>query len=98
MAEEEIRSELRQVRYYHLHKKHLDIHLNDIPNNITEITKKYNGMIKDAPIMLYHIYIGLYIWGQTQESLANDLDFTMDYITKCHKKLLKFFLEKSIMN
>lgn len=97
MTENEIRSELRQVRYYHLHKKHLDIQLkNGTPNQITHIIKKYNRMIKDAPIMLYHIYVGLYIWGQTQEALAFDMDFTTDYISKCHKKLIKFFFEKSL--
>ena len=42
------------------------------------------------------IYVGLYIWGQTQEALAFDMDFTTDYISKCHKKLIKFFFEKSL--
>ena len=58
MTEHDIRMELRQVRYYHLHKKHLDISLkNGIPNRLTQITKKYNRLIKDAPILLYHIYV-----------------------------------------
>ena len=97
MTEHDIRMELRQVRYYHLNKKHLDISLkNGIPNRITQITKKYNRLIKDAPILLYHIYVGLYIWGQTQEALAFDMDFTIDYISKCHKKLITFFFEKSL--
>ena len=95
MIEKDIRSELRQVRYHHLHKKHLDIPLKDgIPNRITQITKKYNRLIKEAPILLYHIYVGLYIWGQTQEALAYDTGFTTDYIQKCHKKLIKFFSDK----
>ena len=96
MTEDEIRSELRQIRYYHLHKKHLDITLtNGIPNRITQIIKKYNQMIETAPIMLYHLYVGLYIWGETQGALAFDMDLTTDYISKCHKKLIKFLLTKS---
>lgn len=71
MIEKDIRSELRQVRYYHLHKKHLDIPLKGgIPNRITQITKKYNRLIKEAPILLYHIYVGLYIWGADSRGIS----------------------------
>lgn len=90
----QIRNDLKDIRYYYARKDMFDKYFEDTgENHIIEIVKKYHGAIKSAPIRLYDLYTSLYINNNTQEVLAEDLNFTPEYIQKLNSKLLKFLQE-----
>lgn len=92
----QIREDLKDIRYYHSRKELLDkaIQL----SGKSEILRKidiYNNAMLYAPPKLLDVYYSLYFQNHTQESLAAELGFTIDYIFKLHKQLLKF-LQKQL--
>ena len=87
-----IRKELKEIRYYSMYRKDIDKALDFCPKHeVVDLLQTYNRAIEFAPIQLYHIYYKLYIKCHTQESLANDLKLTPEYIYKLHAKLIQFF-------
>ncbi len=91
MTLEQIRTDLKEIRYYHSRKDLLDkaIQL----SGKSEILKKidiYNTAMQSATPKLLDVYYSLYFNNHTQESLSDELGFTIDYIYKLHKQLLKF--------
>ena len=91
----QIRNDLKDIRYYYARKEWFDKSFEDTgENHILEIVQKYHSAILSAPIKLYDLYTSLYINNNTQEVLADDLNFTPEYIQKLNKNLLKFFQNK----
>lgn len=91
MTLEQIRNDLKDIKYYNSRKELLDkaIQL----SGKSEILKKidvYNSAMQSASPKLLDIYYSLYFNNHTQESLADELGFTIDYIYKMNKQLLKF--------
>lgn len=87
-----IRKELKEIRYYSMYQKDIDKALNFCPNHeVVDLVQIYNRAIGFAPLQLYHIYYKLYIKCHTQESLANDLKLTPEYVYRLHAKLVQFF-------
>lgn len=96
MTLEQIRNDLKDIRYYHSRKELLDkaIQL----SGQSEILKKidlYNTAMQSASPKLLDVYYSLYFKNHTQESLSDELGFTVDYIYKMNKQLLKF-LQKQL--
>ena len=61
---DQIRRELRDIRYYYSKKNMFDAAFKETGgNNITELVEKYNLSIKEASPQLYDIYISLYMAG-----------------------------------
>mgnify|MGYP001084173082 FL=1 len=88
----EIRNDLKDIKYYYSRKSTFD-EASDylgIPNNIIVKVKIYNEAMQDAPPKLYDIYYSLYVKNYTQESLADKLGFTLDYIQKANAELIRY--------
>ena len=81
-----IRKELKEVRYYYANREMFDQAAKDVgENEIIKTVNRYNAAVK-----LYALYIGLYVGNRTQEALAQDMNFSPDYIYRQHRKLLRF--------
>lgn len=92
----EIRNDLANIRYYYARKEVFDkAELSIGKNAITEVAKKYNVAIRNAPPRLYDLYISLYIMNNTQESLAAEMNYSLQNIQLHHTNLVQF-LQKSI--
>lgn len=95
MTIKQIRTELKQVRYYYSRRAVFDKALKEVGNkNISDLIKKYNEAVSTAPPQLYDIYIGLYVNFKTQEELSEEMDYSPDYVQKLNNKLVRFFHEK----
>ena len=86
-----IRKELKEVRYYYANRKMFDQAAKDVgENEIIKTVNRYNAAVQKAPVKLYALYIGLYVGNRTQEALAQDMNFSPDYIYRQHRKLLQY--------
>ncbi len=88
---EDIRKDLKDIRFYYTYRKDL-LEASKIiyENELVIKIDVYNKAMIYAPILLYHIYHGLYIQSNTLQSLANKLCFSYDYIQKLNRKLVSF--------
>lgn len=94
MQAEEIRKNLLDIRYYYFRKKAFDKATLEIGENaIVKLVKQYNAIIVNAPPRLYDLYVSLYTQNTTQENLAEELNYSSDYIQKLHQKLMQYFQE-----
>lgn len=92
--EEVVKEDLSEIKYYHTYKKKLDMYMaENLPSSVVELNKLYADCIRNAPIRLYHVYVGLYIKGWTQEGVANDMNYTLNYVQNLNSKLIQFFQE-----
>lgn len=89
-----IRNELKDIRYYFSRKTVFDKEKESIGvNSICKKIEEYNKAICFAPPRLFDLYITLYKENNTQESLADKLGYTNEYISKLNKELIKFFFK-----
>lgn len=89
---EQIREELKEIRYYYSRKKFFENSFGRVaPNDVVETVKEYNQIIISAPPRLYDLYISLYTNNVTQESLAAELGYSTQYVQKLNQKLVAFF-------
>ena len=95
MKLETIRADLKEIRYYYTRKDIFDEATKIVGgNNILEKVERYNRVVCHAPPLLYDLYVGLYIKGNTQEALSVELGYTPEYVQMLHKKLLLFLQNK----
>jgi len=95
MTLNEIREDLKDIRYYYSRKKLFDSVVSEIGSNtIEQKLQRYNEAVREASPKLFDLYICLYIHNNTQESVSNELGYTPEYIQMLNKKLLKFLQEK----
>lgn len=96
MTLEQIREDLKGVRYYYTRKNIFDEASSTVGiNSIVQKVMKYNEAVKAASPKLYDLYVCLYIKNYTQEGLSIELNYTPEYIQMLNKKLL-LFLQKVI--
>lgn len=92
---EEIKEDLKNIRYYYARKKALDEAFRNIGyNTIVKRVEVYNEMIKTATPQLCDLYVSLYINNHTQESLADAMCCTRETVNFMNKKLLLYFQSK----
>ena len=92
----EIREDLRDVRFYYMRKKVFDANAKSVGvNAIQKKVDKYNSVVQTAPPRLYDLYIGLYVEGNTQQGYSIELGYTEKHIQKQNKELL-LFLQKNL--
>ena len=92
----EIRSDLANIRYYYARKEVFDkAEISIGKNAVIDVAKKYNAAIRTAPPRLYDLYISLYIMNNTQESLAAEMNYSLQNIQLHHTNLV-LFLQKQI--
>ena len=91
LAIEKIREDLVEVRYYYTRKKVFDEAKESVGTNmILAKVKRYNEAMRQAPPLLYDLYVCLYTRNYTQEGLSLEWNYTPQYIQKLNKKLLLF--------
>ena len=92
----EIRKDLANIRYYYSRKEVFDkAEISVGKNAVIEVAKKYNAAIRTAPPRLYDLYISLYIMNNTQESLAAEMNYSLQNIQLHHTNLV-LFLQKQL--
>lgn len=92
---DEIRKELKEVRYYYARRAVFDKALREVGNkSIMDLVNKYNNAVNTAPPKIHDIYISLYVNYYTQEKLSEELNYSPDYVRKLNKELLKFLQKK----
>ena len=90
----EIRSDLRQIRYYYNYVKGKCIGEKEaIKNDIDDLVNLYNDAVKTAPVKIYEVYCSLYIEGHTIVSLASKWGYSVQAISVRNRQLVRF-LEK----
>ncbi len=90
----EIRADLRDIKYYYARRKMFDQTSNVVGRNIImEKVELYNACVCSA--RLYDIYVSLYLNNHTQESLSENIGYTVEYISKLNGQLIRF-LQKNL--
>ena len=90
-----IRTDLNNIRYYYSKREEFEKAFNYIGrNSIIDTIEEYNGIIRNAEPRLYELYVCLYVSNHTQESAAEELGYSLDYIVKGKKRLFKYFYEQ----
>lgn len=93
---DEIRNDLKDVRYYYTRKKAFDEAGREVGAcKVVEKVRRYNEMVRGASPQLYDVYNGLYIRNLTQEGFSIELCYTPEYVQMLNKRLL-LFLQKEI--
>ena len=91
MTIEEIREDLKEIRYYYGMSDLFRVGSKLVPPvQITQKVERYNKVIQNAPARLYAVYVGLYINNNTQAVLAEDWGYTNEYIKQLNNKLCEF--------
>jgi len=89
-----IKEELTQIRYYYSRKEQLDKSDPARKSPIFEMVRRYDDAISSASPDILDVYYSLYHEDHTHESMAAELGYTRDYVTKKNKKLLEHLLRK----
>lgn len=94
MTLNEIRDDLREIRYYYTHKAAFDNAVKLIgTNTVVEKAERYNKIIQSAPARMYDLYLGLYVNGYTQEAYADEAGYCPQHIQELNKQLI-LYLQK----
>lgn len=89
-----IREDLRNIRYYYSRKNNFEQAESTVGKlSILDIIEKYNKIVCKAPPRLYDLYVSLYLENNTQESLADKIKYTPEYLSRLNRKLIKFIYE-----
>ncbi len=95
---ENIREDLKNIRYYYSRKEVFDKASISVGQNSTlETIQLYNDVICSAPPRLYDLYVSLYLQNNTQDSLSMKLGYTVEHISRLNGQLVKF-LQKEFQN
>ena len=94
MTIEQVRKDLKEIRYYYSKKNELDYALDTVENSaIQSLLEKYNKVMRLAGIRLYSVYVSLYIQNQTQSSMAASENLCPGYVKQLNRNLIKFLAE-----
>lgn len=86
----EIRKDLRDIRYYYARKDMFDESFSNTGDNcILQTVKLYNAAVCAASPRLYELYVELYLKNKSQASVASEHGFTVEYVQRLHTKLIK---------
>ncbi len=88
---QQIRDDLKEIRYYMSRKAVFDKSAESVGQNAIE-TKMglYNSIVCNASPRLYDLYVSLYLENNTQESLSETLGYSVVHIGRLNGQLLKF--------
>ena len=86
--------DLNEIKYYFTHKEFFDNSYSITGNNkVLNTIERYNHAICDADQKIHELFVLMYIQGLSWEVVAATKPCSMDYISRHHKRLLKFFQE-----
>lgn len=95
MLSEQVKNELREVRYYFSRKTNMDALSKDAGVSISKVlADKYVNAIKSAPARLYDLFGCLYIQNKTQEVVASELCYSEEHIRRLIRDLINYFANK----
>ena len=63
-----------------------------IKNNILDLIEKYNVAMSIAEPKLFELYVCIYIHGNTYDAAAKEMAYSKDYVTKHHRRLMKYLI------
>ena len=90
---EEVKKDLNDIKFYYSRKDLFD--KSEIAeNSVIRLAEKYNRLMKDVPPRLFEVYMGLYVNGNTQESMALDEGYTLVYVNRTNIQLIEFLKHK----
>lgn len=91
-----VKNDLNDIRFFYARKEVFENGSQAIGENaITEKVKKYNEIMRYAPVRLYEFYVSLYLQNNTLESLAFKLGYAYGSIQHLNGHLIRF-LKKEI--
>ena len=96
MTKQELIKQLQDIRYYNTHSKMFSKAENTgFKGKTLEKIKKYDNLIRNAPLQPRMIYYKIFTEGRTQADTAKELGFSLSY-TKCLiRKLYTYLLEQT---
>ena len=95
MNVQEIRDDLKNIRYYFSRKVVFDKNLELVGQNvIAEKVAIYNRLICKATPRLYDLYVSLYLQNNTQESLSEKFGYSLEHISRLNTQLVNYFLKE----
>lgn len=97
MISEQVKTELREVKYYFSRKANMDaLSKNAGESSAKALADKYVNAIRQAPAKLYDLFGCLYIQNKTQEAVAMELCYSDEHIRRLTKDLINYFAKKII--
>lgn len=90
MTQKQIRTDLRDIRYYYARKTNLDKVFILVENEVKQKAESYNRLMQSAPPRLFELYFELYVHCHTQVEIAKMWGFCVGYIRNLHQKLCVF--------
>ncbi len=87
----QIRQDLRDIRYYYTKKELFDEMSGVVmPSTLLEKLARYNKAMEAAPARLFDLYVSLYVKGKTQAALAEERNYSCDYIKQLNLELCEY--------
>ncbi|MDE6441757.1 MAG: hypothetical protein K2L12_03270 [Clostridia bacterium] len=95
MTVQEVRKDLRAIRYYYSKQKDFEKAAETVgANRVAGIAQRYHRIVTNASPRLYEVYVQLYLRNNTQETLAFDWDCSTEYIKRLNKQLYEFIIDQ----
>lgn len=93
----QIRADLKEIRYYYKMKKLFDVAEKHVkPEIVINKVERYGTIMKTAPAKLFVIFYALYVDGKTHQKLAEDWNYSREYITRLNDALV-VYLQKNLI-
>ena len=88
MKLEKVREDLQEIRYYYTHHKANEI---QVRHEVVGKAERYSRIAEKAPPLLFDFYVSLYVLGRTQSSLAEERNYSPQYVKEINQKLCRYF-------
>lgn len=89
-----VREQLKMIRLYYANRACFDMAFRVLPHVVMEVAEKYAEIIRSSPLELYLLYYELYVKGLTQESAAEELGYSTEYVRQKHRRLVEYLTER----
>lgn len=91
MTVKEIKEDLKEIRFYYANQDMFNRSAKVVSAEaILHIVDKYNNAIKNASGKLYLLYMSLYVYNNSQITLADDWGTTAEKICTYNQQLIDF--------
>lgn len=97
MLEEQVKNELREVRYYFSRKANMDaLSIDAGDSRAKALANKYVKAVAQAPARIYDLFGCLYIQNKTYETIATEMFCSEQTVRRLVKELTDYFARKFI--
>ena len=92
MKLEKVREDLQEIRYYYTHRRIFDKASEiQVRHEVVGKAERYSRIAEKAPPLLFDFYVSLYVLGRTQSSLAEERNYSQQYVKEINHKLCLYF-------